>query len=67
MSDHKESAAHGGGTKAYGVDDVLRDSHRYSEELRERDRRDQRRGWLWFCLLVFTVGSIVVFWAWISQ
>ena len=67
MLAHKESAARVGGSKGYGIDDVLRDSHRYSEEIRQRDREDQRRGWLWFSLLVFTVGSIVGFWAWISQ
>jgi hypothetical protein len=67
MVAHKESAAGGYGSKAYGIDDILRDSHRYSEEIRQRDREDQRRGWLWFSLLVFTVGSIVGFWAWISQ
>jgi hypothetical protein len=67
MLAHKESAARGGGSKAYGIDDVLRDFHRYADEIRERDRRDQRRGWLWFSLLVVTVGSIVWFWSWISQ
>jgi len=57
----------GSGREAYGIDDVLRDSRRYSEEMRERDRADARRAWLWFSLLVFTVGTIVVFWAWIGQ
>ncbi|WP_158785875.1 hypothetical protein [Granulicella sp. L46] len=67
MVANRESMAGGGGSKVYGLDDVLMDSHRYSEQLRERDRMDQRRGWLWFSLLVFTVGSIVAFWAWIAQ
>jgi hypothetical protein len=67
MLANKESTADGDGLRGYGIGDVLEDAHRYVDELRERDREDQRRGWLWFSLLVFTVGSIVGFWAWISQ
>jgi hypothetical protein len=67
MSAHKESTAHGDESKAYGINDILRDSHRYSEELRERDRRDQRQGWIWFSLLIVVVGLLVGFCAWISH
>jgi hypothetical protein len=67
MLTHKVSAADGDGLRGHGIGDVLEDAHRYADEVRERDRMDQRRGWLWFSLLVFTVGSIVGFWAWISQ
>ena len=67
MSAQRDATVHGRGPKAFGIDEVLRDSHRYAEELRQRDRMDQRRGWLWFSLLVVTVGTIVGFWAWISQ
>jgi len=67
MVAHKQAEIHGDGPEGYGIGEVLRNSHRYSEEMRERDRADQRRAWLWFALLVFTVGSIVVFWAWIGQ
>jgi len=67
MVGKQEAGNHGEAWKAYRIDDVLSESHRYSEEMRERDREDQRRAWLWFCLLVFTVGSIVTFWAWLSQ
>ena len=67
MLAHKVSAADGDGLGVYGIGDVLEEAHRYADELRERDRMDQRRGWLLFSLLVFTVGSIVAFWAWIAQ
>jgi fatty acid desaturase len=61
----KEPAAGGDEPNIHGIDDVLRDSHRYSEEIRERDRRDQRQGWIWFLLLVVMAGLIAGFWAWI--
>jgi hypothetical protein len=67
MSLSKQSAVDGDQSKSYGIDEILRNSRRYSEEIRERDREDQRRAWLWFSLLIVTVGSIVAFWAWISQ
>jgi hypothetical protein len=67
MVAHRESVGDRVGEKGFAIDEVLRDSHRYGDKLRERDRMDQRRGWLWFSLLVFTVGTIVVFWAWIGQ
>jgi hypothetical protein len=67
MSTHKESTAHGDESKVYGIIDILRASHRYSEELRERDRRDQRQGWIWFSLLVVLVGLLVGFCAWIGH
>jgi hypothetical protein len=63
----RDSAGDGGAEKGFAIDEVLRHSHRYADELRERDRMDQRRGWLWFSLLAFTVGTVVVFWAWIGQ
>ena len=67
MLANQESGADGDGLRGYEIDDVLKDAHRYADELRERDRMDQRRGWLWFSLLVVTIGSIVGFWSWISQ
>ena len=67
MSVHKQLASHGDGAKGYGIDDILKKSHRYSEEIRQRDREDQKRAWLWFCLLMVMVGTIVAFWSWISQ
>src|ERR1700760_1249892 len=42
---HSERVIGGEDSNEDGVELVLRDAHRYADELRERDRLGQRRGW----------------------
>ena len=67
MTDRKDAAMRVKGFEVGGIEGVLRDSRRYAEELRERDRMDARRAWLWFGLLVLAVGTVVGLWAWIGR
>jgi len=67
MSTREELTVHGEEAKAYGLRDIVRESHRYSEEARQKDRDEQRRAWFWFALVVALVGSLVGFYAWIAR
>jgi hypothetical protein len=67
MPDFKQSFVRSHDSKAYGIEDALRESHRYSEAIRQRDRKDQRQGWLWFSVAVLVAGLLAGFCAWIRQ